>query len=137
MREILFRGKAIKSKKWIFGDLLQYAGGTQIWEDTEHGKFNVQVFPGTIGEFTGLCDVKNQKIFEGDIVRGCREYFGSHSTSPRALVICKAGMFLLSFGGSVEKCTAAEDVEFLGARHDSVEVIGNIHDDPKLLEVSS
>ena len=133
MRKIEFRGKTIKSKKWIFGDLLQYAGGTQIWEDTEHGKFNAQVFPETIGEFTGLCDRKGVEIFEGDVVRGCSEYFGNGSLNCRALVVYAGGQFMLSFGESVEECAVAEDVEALISWSAEVEIIGNVHDNPGLL----
>ena len=135
MREILFRGKVVNSNEWRTGYFYTAVQGcVAIIGDGVDG---YQVKPESVGQYTGLKDRKGAEIFEGDIVRGCREYFGSHSTSPRALVIYKAGMFLLSFGESVEECTAVEDVEFLGAWHDSVEVIGNIHDEPKLLEVSS
>ena len=120
MREILFRGKAIKSKKWIFGDLLQCAGGTQIWEDTEHGKFNAQVFPGTIGEFTGLCDGKNQKIFEGDVIRD----------EDGDVMVVK---WLTESAAFVLEPKPYASIYFYGTLSSRIEVIGNIHDNPELL----
>lgn len=46
MREIKCRGKA-KSGVWIFGDLVHYQNGTQIWKE---GSLNYSVVSDTIGE---------------------------------------------------------------------------------------
>jgi uncharacterized phage protein (TIGR01671 family) len=74
MREILFRAKTVKNAHWIYGDL--FKTGTDpsdeewaigYWDD-EDGWMNEQVQPETIGQFTGLLDSNNVRIFEGDIV---------------------------------------------------------------------
>ena len=74
MREILFRAKTVKNVHWIYGDL--FHAGTEpsdgefaisYWDD-EDGWMNEQVQPETIGQFTGLLDSNNVRIFEGDIV---------------------------------------------------------------------
>ena len=133
MREILFRGKRVDNGTWAYGDLLHCDGEMEI--DSESlGENGGYIIPETVGQYTGLTDKNGVRIFEGDVIRGRSVYIGGHSTSNRALVIYKAGMFLLSFGESEEECAAAQDVEFLGAWHDSVEIIGNIHDNPELLE---
>ena len=77
MREILFRAKTVKNVRWIYGDL--FKTGTDpsdeewaigYWDD-EDGWMNEQVQPETIGQFTGLLDSNNVRIFEGDIVHVC------------------------------------------------------------------
>lgn len=74
MREILFRAKTVKNVRWIYGDL--FKTGTDpsdeewaigYWDD-EDGWMNEQVQSETIGQFTGLLDTNNVRIFEGDIV---------------------------------------------------------------------
>jgi len=74
MREILFRAKTVKNVHWIYGDL--FKTGTDpsdeewaisYWDD-ESGWMNERVQPETIGQFTGLLDCNNVRIFEGDIV---------------------------------------------------------------------
>jgi len=53
MREIIFRGKSVDSKEWIFGDYY-------------YGEF---VISETVGQYTGLKDKNGKMIFEGDVVR--------------------------------------------------------------------
>ena len=74
MREITFRAKTVKNVRWIYGDL--FKTGTDpsdeewaigYWDD-EDGWMNERVQPETIGQFTGLLDSNNVRIFEGDIV---------------------------------------------------------------------
>ena len=80
MREILFRGMLSLTKKWIEGNLIISNQGKPyiypkdlIEQDGHHLIFDTDeafwVIPETVGEFTGLLDKNNVRIFEGDLLR--------------------------------------------------------------------
>lgn len=137
MREILFRGKAITSKKWIYGDLLKYADVAQIWEDTEQGKFNVLVIAETVGQYTGLTDKNGKKIFEGDIIAAkhpeqknavpCLVGYGVYKDEDSSDDCRYLGFYLKAFGKCCSILTPLSD-------RIKYEVIGNIFDNPELME---
>ena len=128
MREFLFRGKTY-SNKWVYGYLvkgsidedfyiLKNVGGTPFWIDQE-----------TIGQYTGLTDKNGKKIFEGDIVKFHTETYTSESDT-----IGKIEYFNGTFGISYKN--GKHFLEFINMSMYVrwYEVIGNIHDNPELLE---
>lgn len=80
MRTIKFRGKDAENGMWIYGDLFQRIGFyPQIIESfaDDNGKLayrGIAVQENTVGQFTGLHDAKGNPIYEGDIIKGDREY---------------------------------------------------------------
>lgn len=138
-REILFRGKRTYNKKWIEGSLVvDYAGNTYIvWEyETVKGAMisskTINVYPETVGEYTGLTDKNGKKIFEGDIIICKKEICGNFIDScvEIGFVEMKHGAFGLHRKQGYYRPFKdwLEDYEY--------EIIGNIHDNPELLEVS-
>lgn len=126
MREILFRGKSIDNAKWLEGDLLRYADTTQIWVDGEYGKSNYTVIPQTVGQYTGLTDKNGNKIFEGDIV-----------IIETANVDEEDGNFIVEYdNGGARYVLNGETLafDFDSIYSIEIEVIGNICDNPELLE---
>ena len=127
MREILFRGKRIDNGEWLFGDLRHIFHGeyrTHIVDNSNglnNGVCGLEVASSTVGQFTGLTDRNGVKIFEGDIVRyGQRGKVEYNSGSAQ---------FTLNFTNSTYE--GFDKIPFCDC-----EVLGNIHDNPELLEVS-
>jgi uncharacterized phage protein (TIGR01671 family) len=118
MREILFRGKRVENGEWVEGFVRQYKAETKYFiEESIEGR-DWKVIPETVGQYTGLCDKNGKKIFEGDIVRDCDgriydiKYFDFEwiAEQPKSF--------------------------WINIKHlKPCEIIGNIHDNPELLEV--
>ena len=132
MREILFRGKGKKDDVWYHGSLQCFKGYSIFSTDWKNF---ITVKSETIGQFTGLTDKNGVKIFEGDIVR-------IHRYNYMAVIAFHHGCFGYCFTGydedgeySVFNATFDNDDCSSHYGHDIVEVIGNIHDNPELLEV--
>ena len=141
MREILFRGKSINDNEWVFGDLIRnliYDGrekemriGDIYFEHNGdiHGTAVYKVIPETVGQFTGLTDKNGKKIFEGDIIQYCG--FGYRESMGTIIYDKNFGAFVSK---EHERCYVRfGDISQYGTVM-GVDVIGNIHDNPELLE---
>jgi uncharacterized phage protein (TIGR01671 family) len=138
MREIEFRGKLshiTANGRWVFGNLVITSNGnTHIFqkveseEDGHHVHFNDApswVDLETVGQYTGLKDSNGVKIFEGDIVRIIR--YAPSENYNRGFIAFDDGAYFIIRGGTL-------DSEYLYECEDEdIEVIGNIHDSPELL----
>lgn len=120
MREILFRGKLKSNDEWCFGNLNVSLRGIVIItpDETPIGKYG-QVIPETVGQYINLTDKNGKKIFEGDIVK-----YKNSSPCQIAYIDSQFVMMWKNFYRNFER-----------VYDDEVEVIGNIHDNPELLEV--
>lgn len=138
MREILFRGQRADNGEWVYGSLLQInlkktfiCDGT-VWIGTlTPCKF--EVISDTVGQYTGLTDKDGKRIFEGDIVRikGNPDYPDYANVDYPALIAFLDGGFC-AIDGTIEEHAFRR---YALARFDfDLEVIGNIHDNPELLE---
>ena len=124
MREILFRAKSVNDLKWVEGFYVREAGHF-IKELPSSVTTPIHlVYSETVGQFTGLTDKDGKKIFEGDIVRNADGYLFS-AQYPFAVKFCD-GNFCGDAGGFVY--ISGEEFRYC-------EVIGNINDNPELLEV--
>ena len=124
-REILFRGKS--GDGWHYGLLTKY--GNHKWRVVEEDNNMVTVKTNTIGQYTGLTDKNGTKIFENDILQV--NYHGDEMG--RVCIYYKYAMYLCSI--------ICGDIDFdtlgmLNANY-QLEVIGNVHDNPVLLQENS
>ena len=125
MKEILFRGKEIKTGEWVYGFYLVLPmGETVILSNKGYAKIE----PETVGQYTGLTDKNGKRIFEGDIVN-C-------TGMPRVYMIDFHEDFLHYSLFYYDKELKA--IYYCGIVHKNdgklIEVIGNIYDNPELLE---
>ena len=126
-REILFRGKQIDNGEWVEGYPCAGVGiDAGKWFLIAVGRDYLnshiyQVDPATIGQYTGLTDRNGQKIFEGDLVKFDR--FTPYTDILEKVKFCEGGFAPFCVAGW--ECTPSWE---------ECEVIGNIHDNPELME---
>ena len=141
MREILFRGKRLQGGDWVEGyffksDINKRAresGKATLIFTPDCDTFitvpecnnSFMVVSDTVGQYTGLKDKNGKRIFEGDIVRCgtgriCKVVF---FISPGV-----SGFDLIPIGGF------DAPPPYRWSLFSDTEVIGNIHDNPDLLE---
>lgn len=142
MREILFRGVSTDSVEWVEGWFEMYPFSRWPLKETiipaqeaKDGYFHhVEVIPETVGQFTGLTDKNGTKIFEGDIVRVERDLYSGENKKERETFngVVWYDEKHTCFGLKSKKYRCLPIHRFKG---DYSTVIGNIHDNPELLEV--
>lgn len=139
MREILFRGKGIKDNVWVYGDLLQDKCGHTRIQAQSPLRFSNEVDFSTVGQYTGLTDKNGTKIFEGDVISitlGVEEIKGvvkfDYYNEPNKILKLHLGFYLEFIKQS---SYLRKDIGFwFGKSGASIEVKGNIHDNPELVE---
>lgn len=123
MREILFRGKNKVDGEWSIGSLAHDTKyGNCFIEVCVHQGICEEVIPETVGQYTGLTDKNGNKIFEGDIIHG----FGGNFAVRWSPEICS---FVAGEGRRIRPAMTYGTMK-------SFEVIGNIYDNPELMEVT-
>ena len=124
MRTIKFRGKDIETGEWIYGDLLQRIGymPSILYPYEHNGKVcyaECAVKRETVGQFTGLTGKNDKEIYEGDIIT-----FDNHLQGVSQVVYNYAGFDVVS---NNYRTTLRPMM------NNHIRVIGNIHDNPELL----
>lgn len=161
-REILFRGKRLDNSEWIEGFLFyRFDGFFFEWQlniQKPKTKVSFAIQTKTIGQYTGLNDKNGKKIFEGDIIKAKHYYRGelndneflekkirnaygkniednglyNEHTYLRNYIVeysSKKGAWIGRNGSDQHPLISLKNVFHCG------EVIGNIYDNPELLEV--
>ena len=133
-----YRGKNKITGEWVFGDLRNYerTGAKAIFSHVLLHR--VEVDPETVGQYSGIFtkdevedgDALCTFIYEGDIVEPVLTE-GTHGgfSWGRQVVVFDHGAFCLKDrrGQTTPMCNYSASVKF--------KVLGNVHDNPELLEV--
>lgn len=126
-REIKFRGKRIDGEGWAVGSYIEAELNNGIAHSiVPYGRFEpvVEVDPGTVGQFTGLKDKNGREVYEDDVVLQ-QQYGGGKG---KMVVRFEKGAFIVGYH---QWNMVKTKPMLLNVR---CEVIGNIHDNPELLE---
>lgn len=142
-REIKFRAKTIEGGEWVYGYLLHLEPPLQCFEDEKSQKGDTFIFntgdadwnmprpmdmypvdPETVGQFIGMNDGEGQPIFEDDIVEDWQTASGHKS--PIVFIQGEFHAEGFDYKGFLELCVRGR-----------IHVVGNIHDNPELLEVKA
>lgn len=127
MREILFRGMRKDTHEWAYGFYGEYFNGKKnipcisiVDTHAIAGSICYEIIPETVGQYTGMKDKNGRRIFEGDIIL-------PHGYKPEACPVFYEDFCFQIDSNICVLCVADEE---------DIEVIGNIYDNPELLEVS-
>lgn len=130
MREILFRGKRLDNGEWVEGYFVNF----WLVHYKRHQPFimdemgvSCEVDPATVGQYTGLTDKNGKRIFEGDVIECWSEGVRARGTVQQnrggLWIIYPAWQKRIMWGLCPNEDGSTD-----------VEIIGNIHDSPELLQ---
>lgn len=149
-REIIFKGKKIDNGDWVEGHYYKMSETTYCFKEdyerkpvpehhyilqermTDWGLPNqmvqIEINPETLCQFTGLCDKNGNKIWENDICNP-KERFPE-------IVRMHDGDWVLDYSYSHGKDYGYcyRNLGFYVRERNSIEVIGNIFDNPELVK---
>ncbi|QDA75674.1 hypothetical protein EOT00_12205 [Listeria seeligeri] len=133
MRPIEFKAQNVNGV-WVCGNFsilkkkIGNVGAGSYISNSAGEPFAYKVRPETVSQFTGLTDENGKKIFEGDIVEiDVHDHLDWNVIKGK--VIFLEGAWLVTDSGSFAIPLWSEINE--------IEVIGNIHENPELLEVAT
>ena len=142
----LFRGKRVDNGEWVVGHYAQESNHTCFNPKTNHfifkdvfldwnlgGLEQYEIIPETVGQCTGLKDKDSKLIFEGDIIE-CYSYYEdiwgfSYTAECYGVIVWNTNNYCWNIK------TNDELMPFNDYEWDISMVVGNIHDNPELLEV--
>lgn len=126
MREIKFRGREYDTRyglRWVYGDLthkfVQVLVAGCIVEEA------------TVGQYTGLRDAEGREIYEGDVIRSVMLPH-MRTAVCNGCVVYRNGAFYVEYINH----TYANLGDLIFYSGTSSTVIGNVHDNPNLMEAA-
>ena len=135
MRTIKFRGREVGTDKWVYGYYYESpferlgTKGRIIVNCVDHNEKRF-VDSATVGQFTGLHDKDGKEIYEGDVVENAEGDVDRILWGSRGLVLWVVDMSRFGIHYERDGVKAA----LLDSDTELFAVIGNVYDEPELLE---
>ena len=133
--EIEFRGMDVKTKEWVYGNLVQVRDTFSILNinflpasSLPTFKF-IEVIPETVGQYTGQKDKNKQKIYVDDKI-----HYKNSIESGKGVIECWDSPYSLVVNWFEQKTDSHSLITllfYLGCCEE-LEIIGNIHENPKM-----
>ncbi len=120
VREIKYRGKPIEDYgdiKWFVGSLILSYEDELAYSEAD-GQGTVPVEWESVGQYTGLRNIHNKEIFEGDVLQDDENF--------KWIVKYKLGSF-------VAECSELMAEQLLNTINLYCKIIGNIYENPELI----
>lgn len=134
MRDTIYRGKRVDNGQWVEGSLVTWTDGVFIApintclnipeKYSNYGELVaeimdhfIRVLPSTIGQYSGVNDRKENKIFEGD-----------------CLAVGEIQMVVEFIRGCFYTPRNGSNYRLGGWEQNKIEILGNIHDSPYLIQ---
>lgn len=123
-REIKFRGKRIDTGEWLYGDLVHSKDKTRcgILVNDAETYDECEVNPDTVSQYTGLKDRNGKDVWEGDLLL----------TPERDIMVAE-----WQDAKIITRCVRPANPRYVNSltfAYPVSGVIGNIYDNPELLE---
>ena len=139
-REILFRAKKVDGGEWVEGYIVKKQGTYFLYDINNSDtcrQNNYLIDEDTICQYTGLTDWNGEKIWENDIFK-CRVFdkhalikYGTYQIGFDSRVFTNVGLYANWLESSSVKLR--KDLGYW-VNVEEIEIIGNIFDNPELLE---
>lgn len=133
MREILFRGKHTDDGHWLYGAYCPVDHQCDFpcilppYYSFDANLPHFGVNDKTVGQYTGIDDENDEKIFDGDVLKF---RVGALKTERKAIIEYANG----AFQARLSKTEVMPLSVLYAYCSGMVEIIGNVHDNPELLE---
>lgn len=135
MRTIKFRAKSVHDDKWVYGFFVgnndePTIAGFDIWKGGSEDWSEEKIELHTVGQFTGLYDINEREIYEGDVVN-FKRFNNKIATGIVQWDECNPCMcieYITQYGQK------DWEYDFVKCGKMVIEVIGNIIDNPELIE---
>lgn len=137
MRNILFRGVWDFKNTWLYGDVVNWASGNIGIANRQSPRSHsscYKIIPETLGQYIEIDETigEKRKIFEEDIIRAT--WYSNTECMTEVVGVVKYSKTHCGYGIFDSKMYLLAGINSGGAAILEIKILGNIYDNPTLLE---